>query len=169
MSIVFNKRDFKSSSNDCCDDDDDNNDMYINRYGDNMIGNLSTPTLILTSINNPLQFPNGSYQSSAFNETNEIIVNMQSDISDVTFAIEEIPDLQTKTTNISYLPNPLNKTTISNNCFITNLECGNINTSHLSGTTSNLQTQINSIASNNITAPLLFIDLIVVTLLKKSL
>ena len=50
MSIVFNKRDFKSSSNDCCDDDD-NNDMYINRYGDNMIGNLSTPTLILTSIN----------------------------------------------------------------------------------------------------------------------
>jgi microcystin-dependent protein len=57
----------------------------------------------------------------------------------------------TKLTDISY-DGGLLKTTIGNTCHINNLTCGNINTSHLSGTTSNLQNQINSIASNNITA-----------------
>jgi len=50
---------------------------------------------------------------------------MQSDISGCIFATE---NLKTKTTNISYSGSLLNKTTISNNCFITNLQCGNINT-----------------------------------------
>ena len=146
MTTVFNKNDYNNNNNTGYDDDDS---MYINRNGDVMNGSLSMPYIVLTSSENPIHFLDGTYQNTAFNETNEIIVNMQSDISGCIFATENV---KTKTTNISYSGSLLNKTTISNNCFITNLECGNINTSHLSGTTSNLQTQINSIASNNITA-----------------
>ena len=138
MTTVFNKNDY-NNNNTGYDDDDS---MYINRNGDVMNGSLSMPYIVLTSSENPIHFLDGTYQNTAFNETNEIIVNMQSDISGCIFATENV---KTKTTNISYSGSLLNKTTISNNCFITNLQCGNINTSHLSNTTSNLQTEINNL------------------------
>jgi hypothetical protein len=143
MTTVFNKKDY-NNNNECCEDDDTS--MFINRNGDVMNGSLSMPYIVLTSSENPIHFLDGTYQNTAFNETNEIIVNMQSDISGCIFATENV---KTKTTNISYSGSLLNKTTISNNCFITNLECGNINTSHLSNTTSNLQTQINNITTTS--------------------
>jgi hypothetical protein len=142
MTTVFNKNDYNNNNNTGYDDDDS---MFINRNGDVMNGSLSMPYIVLTSSENPIHFLDGTYQNTAFNETNEIIVNMQSDISGCIFATENV---KTKTTNISYSGSLLNKTTISNNCFITNLECGNINTSHLSNTTSNLQTAINNLIEN---------------------
>ena len=141
MTTVFNKKDY-NNNNTGYDDDDS---MFINRNGDIMNGSLSMPYIVLTSSENPIHFLDGTYQNTAFNETNEIIVNMKSDISGCIFTTE---NLKTKTTNISYSGSLLNKTTISNNCFITNLTCGNINTSHLSNTTSNLQSQLNTLNEN---------------------
>jgi len=136
MTAVFNKNDYIINLS-TIEDDDSN---YINRMGDSMNGPLSMPYIILTMSENPIHFSDGTYQNTAFNETNEIIVNMKSDISG---CIESNININDKITNISY-DDYLIKTTISNNCFITNLTCGNINTSHLSGTDENLQTQINS-------------------------
>ena len=57
---------------------------------------------------------------------------------------------ETKVTNISYDAQQ-NKTKITNATHINSLTCGNICTSHLSGTTSNVQQQINSITADGIT------------------
>lgn len=54
----------------------------------------------------------------------------------------------TKLTNTTYNAGLL-KTSISNNLYAENLTCGNINTSHLNGTTSNLQQQLNTLNSGN--------------------
>jgi microcystin-dependent protein len=62
-------------------------------------------------------------------------------------------DNATKTTAITY-DSGLSLTRVSNNLFCDTLTCGNINTSHLSGTTSNLQTQINNLSSNATTTPI---------------
>jgi microcystin-dependent protein len=60
-------------------------------------------------------------------------------------------DTGQKTTDISY-DSGLLLTRVSNSLYAQNLTCGNINTSHLSGTISNLQTQINNITTNGISA-----------------
>lgn len=141
MSVVYNRKDFKSDFENCCDDDNDSE--FINRYGDNMVGSLTAPNIILSSTTNPLIFADGTIQSTAFNADSQILLDIKATIP--TDLNTKITNLETKTTAISYIAQSLNRTTISNNCFITNLTCGNINTSHLSSTTSNLQNQINNI------------------------
>ena len=63
---------------------------------------------------------------------------------------DKIVTNETKLTNVSY-DSQQNKTTINNATHINSLTCGNISTSHLSGTTSNVQQQINSITADGIT------------------
>ena len=103
-------------------------------------GQLSTPALTTQSI----QF-NGSTQTQGF--TNDDKANLDNLISDT-----RTDENTEKLSDIQYNDSLL-KTTINNNCHINNLTCGNINVSHLSNTTGNLQTQINNInaAANAIT------------------
>jgi microcystin-dependent protein len=54
----------------------------------------------------------------------------------------------TKTTAITY-DSGLSLTKVSNNLFCDTLTCGNMNTSHLTSTTSNLQNQINNLQSSS--------------------
>ena len=63
---------------------------------------------------------------------------------------DKIVTNETKLTNITF-DSQQNKTTINNATHINSLTCGNISTSHLSGTTSNVQQQINSITADGIT------------------
>ena len=56
-------------------------------------------------------------------------------------AFTSLQEFNTKLTDILYESRFL-KTTIANNCLINNFTWNNINTSHLSSTTSNLQSQI---------------------------
>ena len=62
---------------------------------------------------------------------------------------DKINDNETKLSNIIY-DEGLNKTTLNNSTHINSLTCGNFNTSHLSGTTSNIQTQINNLSLKTI-------------------
>ncbi len=142
MSRIFNKNDYNYNNSNYVDDDT----MYVNRNGDILNGGLSMPYLTLTSATNPIHFPDGTYQDTAFNSSNVIITEIKSDITQLKDDTETLKNSTSlKTTAITYFPDPLFKTEIANNCFITNLTCGNINTSHLSGTNSNVQTQLTTL------------------------
>ena len=86
--------------------------------------NLSIDSSGNTVLSKPLVFSDGTIQTTAPNNSAN----------------------NTKLTDISY-DGGLLKTTIGNTCHINNLTCGNINTSHLLNTTSNLQSQINAISA----------------------
>jgi len=85
-----------------------------------------TNTLLLDT----LKFVNNNTdeQTSPFTETNKT----------------EINNNKIKLTDIAYNQGLL-KTTINNSCYINNLTCGNINTSHLANTDANIQAQISGI------------------------
>jgi hypothetical protein len=147
MTTVFNKNDYKNVE---YQEDDDS--AFINRNGDYMNGALSMPYIILTSSQNPIHFVDGTFQQTAFNENNTIITNIKSDITQCQNDIIALSNNQSSnvnTTAITYYEGLL-KTEIANNCYITNLTAGNINTSHLNNTTSNIQSQINDINDNKI-------------------
>jgi microcystin-dependent protein len=98
---------------------DNSTDMtnYVLKEGDIMTGQLSVPSL---KINNQI--------SNAFTNT----------------YIDYILASQSALTNMGY-EESINTTVFSDQVFIENLSCNNINTSHLNSTSSNLQTQINSL------------------------
>ena len=98
---------------------DNSTDMtnYVLKEGDIMTGELSVPSLKINNQN-----------SNAF--TNAYI--------------DYITASQTALTNIGY-EESINTTILSNQVFIENLSCNNINTTHLTETTSNVQTQINNL------------------------
>ena len=74
-------------------------------------------------------------------------MNIFNDYTNPEFSYIELAtllDLKTKCTDISY-DIDLSTTTIANNCFINSLSCGNFNVLHITGTTSNLQAQLDNL------------------------
>ena len=147
---------------------------YVKKSGDIMNGDLFCPNLQTGSIT----FVDTTIQSTAFTTelqttydnyavdittltddlalTNTNIVAIQDTLvnlgaTDVLILQEDIVDIQASTNAITY-DGALTKTTIAGDCYVNNLTCGNINTAHLSGTTSNLQTQTTTNAANISTA-----------------
>ena len=102
--------------------------QYLRKAGDTMQGNLRAPELILYGESSRLTFHDGSYMTTASGAA----ANEQ------------------KLTDITY-NSGTTTTTIANNTHINNLTANNINTSHLSGTTSNIQTQIDNTVTNTST------------------
>ena len=172
-SYIFNPKDWKKTTltDEMLDEiKADLNPVYLNVEGDSMTGALICSTISAnTGIYTPsldigtnISFPDNSIQTTAFDAT---ILNLDTIVNNklklahslkfndntiqTTAFRNNIPDvttINTKLTDISYESRFL-KTTIANNCLINNLTCNNINTSHLSSTTSNLQSQIT--ASNS--------------------
>lgn len=145
--MFFNPNDYKNNDQ----NDDDDNSQYINRNGDQMVGELTVPYIKLISTVNPITFGDATIQKTAFNIDNDIIKDINIDISNIRLDISkfnlDISDINTDISNISY-DKVFNKTTIAGLTYINNLSTGNINTSHLSNTTSNLQTEINNLNKN---------------------
>ena len=141
--MFFNPNDYKY--NDKAEDDDS---QFINRNGDIMQGQLQVPYLKLISTVNPITFGDDTIQKTAFNIDNDIIKDINTDISNIRLDISkfnlDISDINTDINNISY-DKIFNKTTISGLTYINNLSTGNLNTSHLTSTTSNLQSQLNAL------------------------
>jgi hypothetical protein len=120
--------------------------IYVNVNGsDVMNGDLTVKSVTITDY---LNFNDNTVQTTAFNAN--LLTSIQTQITtlqtDLDTAEVLISDLQTQTTDISYDAG-LQKTTIANSCLINNLICNNFNTSHLSGTSDNIQKQINDLIS----------------------
>ena len=170
-SYIFNPKDWKKTTltDEMLDEiKADLNPVYLNVEGDSMTGALICSTISAnTGIYTPsldigtnISFPDNSIQTTAFNATIsnlDTVVNNKLKLANslkfndntiqTTAFLNNIPDVTTinaKLTDISYESRFL-KTTIANNCLINNLTCNNINTSHLSSTTSNLQSQITTL------------------------
>lgn len=131
---------------------------------------IYTPNL---DIGTQISFPDNSIQTKAFTNDNKTdIDNLKSNaravlnVKDETFIDGDLKVAQ----NLIFVDNTKQssaftelskskiqdiiydsiqqKTTISHNCLINNLICNNINTSHLAGTTNNLQEQISNLSMN---------------------
>jgi microcystin-dependent protein len=76
------------------------------------------------------------------NDSEQVISFSASDKSNITNNVGKL-------TQVSY-DSGLLKTTLNNSCHVNNLTCGNFNTSHLSGTTSNVQTQLNTLSTSSV-------------------
>lgn len=136
-----------------------------------MTGSLLTPSLELYN-NGTIKFTDDTEQTTAFNDyyinninnhTNKLTKVSYNNVDEISkiegsVIINKIifPDdlnneqrvafteqEQQKIKNLSY-DSVQNKTSISNNCHIENLTCSNFNVSHLTGTTTNLQSQISN-------------------------
>ena len=145
--MFFNPNDYKYTDQ----NDDDDDSQYINRNGDQMVGELTVPYIKLISTINPITFGDETIQATAFNIDNDIIKDINIDISNIRLDISkfnlDISDINVDISNISY-DKIFNKTTISGLTYINNLSTGNMNTSHLTSTTSNLQSQFNTLNQN---------------------
>ena len=135
--------------------------IFIKNSGGTMSGLLNVPRINLYDSNFGLEFGDSTLQMTAFSQTYIDKINTNSNnqtfnnlaiTNNLTF-----PDTTVQTTafttadnnaisklaNLSYVPSTLT-TSISNNTYLANLTCGNINTSYLTGLTSNVQTQLNN-------------------------
>jgi microcystin-dependent protein len=116
--IIFNEKDITTEYEESTTNNNFNSNLYVLKSGDIMSGKLTIPEL---SINNETQ-------TSAFKEEYKSKINNN--------------DL--KLTEITY-DDTLLKTNINNNVHIKTLTCDNINTTHLTNSTSNIQEQINTL------------------------
>jgi hypothetical protein len=153
--IVFNNSDVQGENENTTVDLSN----YVEKKGDVMLGALTVPQLNFVS--------DGSSQQTAFtDELKQNVISNTVKTSEMTFSdnityfwkpVQMEAELilsdgsvlvgteyNSATTQISY-DGPLQRTRIAQNTLIDNLTCGNINTAHLTSTTSNLQTQINTL------------------------
>ena len=135
--------------------------IFVQKSGDTMTGQLNVPNINLYDTTSVINFGDFSIQSTAFSQAyiNRINSNTSNNTFNNLIVTNNItfPDSSIQTTafttadnnaisklaNLSYNPSTLT-TSISNNTYLANLTCGNINTSYLTGLTSNVQTQLNN-------------------------
>ena len=100
--MFFNPNDYKYTDQ----NDDDDDSQYINRNGDQMVGELTVPYIKLISTINPITFGDETIQATAFNIDNDIIKDINIDISNIRLDISkfnlDISDINVDISNISY-------------------------------------------------------------------
>lgn len=100
-------------------------------------------SLLKTSISNNCYIENVSFGNINVSHLNNTTSNLQTQINNTNI----------KLTKISY-DSDLLKTSISNDCYIANATFGNFNSSYLTGMTSNIQSQINTLSSSGVNSTL---------------
>ena len=167
---LFNPDDYDEAV-DIPQNDDINLSNYVKKDGDTMTGLLTIPEVHLTKIkftnnqsvqNKAFTDANSESLNNIQNNTQKIIYDNELEETTIINPVnttelkingnsqtvaytngknDDIINTKQKTQGLLY-DEGLTKTTIQNNCHINSLTCSNFNTSHLSNTTSNLQSQI---------------------------
>ena len=178
---VFNPNDYKTYEELARENDESIDlSNYVKKSGDVMSGYLSTPELATPKISffdNTTQTTAFTLDmlndvQSIQNTTNDIVYDEETETTTINNTLNltnlkfgdtesqippftethktDINNNKSKVTGINY-DSGLLKTTINNTCHINSLTCGNLNTTHLTGTSGNLQTQINDLSVDTIT------------------
>lgn len=117
---------------------------YDSNVSKTTITNLHATTLTTGSFNSSHMTGTTSNVQNQINVHNTILTNFNNTLVAYEYRITNLESADLKNTDITFDP-VLLRTTIGNNTHINSLTCGNISTPHLSGTTSNVQGQINSL------------------------